>query len=93
VYNKPGFLGCLGMLTHFSHVANPESDARYLEIAYHIESVIEVVQPDLAIVDTFFSQAVDACDRLGTEYIHLSPNAWKDVALAGQGLGAFTWPL
>lgn len=81
------------MLGRLSDVANTETPSRYIEIVHNIEGIINKVKPDLAIVDSFFSQATDACERLGQEYIHLSPNAWKDNAFEGQGFGAFAWPL
>lgn len=81
------------MLSNFSTVVQPEGPARYVETAKYIENLMDDIEPDFVVVDTFLAHGSDACARTKREYVFLSPNAWKDTAMSGQELGIFSWPL
>ncbi|KAK9252730.1 putative udp-glucoronosyl and udp-glucosyl transferase family protein [Lipomyces tetrasporus] len=62
----------------------PWTGAEYIEIANNIRAIVEEVQPDLAVIDTFYSPAVDAVEAaMGNgSHVMLSPNDLKDLLAA-----------
>ena len=66
--------------------------SRLQTIVDSVAATIESVDPHLIIIDSLFSQAVDACELLGRPYHILSPLLASIVCLQNHSLAALRYP-
>jgi hypothetical protein len=71
---------------------HPEKPSETVPIIRDVEHVIEAVDPDLIVLDVAFDYGADAVQRLRRNFVYLSPNTLKDLAMGAQGAGLFKIP-
>lgn len=90
--HAPTFLGVLKAISVVPQICSPNSASAYVANARAIEAVLDSVKPDFIVADPLLAEVADAAFKLGLPSMILSPNAWKDNAMAEQKLGVFSWP-
>ncbi|WWC92123.1 uncharacterized protein L201_007077 [Kwoniella dendrophila CBS 6074] len=89
-----GLYGSIKLALNFTSIFHSEKPEEYVQYAKNVESLLIELEPDFIICDTIFECGRDAILKLGLnkKCIYLSPNTFKDLAPAQQGLGVFNWP-
>jgi hypothetical protein len=66
----------------------------YIQGYLSAKKIIEEVEPDVVVVEKLCAQAMDACKKLGRNFVLLSPVTFKETLVAVQpwGYGLWGWP-
>ncbi|EJP67803.1 UDP-glucoronosyl and UDP-glucosyl transferase, putative [Beauveria bassiana ARSEF 2860] len=74
-----------------TRIACPWTAEELCSLVKEIEKIIENVDPDLTVVDNLFTPAVTICYKLKPQWMVLSPNTYKEFALAKQPNQQYYW--
>lgn len=74
-----------------TRIACPWTAEELCSLVKEIEKIIENVNPDLTVVDNLFTPAVTICYKLKPQWMVLSPNTYKEFALAKQPNQQYYW--
>ncbi len=74
-----------------TRIACPWTTEELCSLVKEIEKVIENYAPDLTVVDNLFTPAVTICYKLKPRWMVLSPNTYKEFALAKQPNRQYYW--
>lgn len=92
ITGAPGFFGALSAIRNVMGIIHPETPEDYVKTVQSLEALIDELKPTLAVVDSFLDPARDAVISKCLPHVLLNPNTLKEMALADQGLCAFTFP-
>lgn len=92
ITGAPGFFGALRAIRNVMGIIHPETPEDYVKTVQSLEALIDELKPTLAVVDSFLDPARDAVISKSLPHVLLNPNTLKEMALADQGLRAFTFP-
>ncbi|ATY63705.1 UDP-glucoronosyl and UDP-glucosyl [Cordyceps militaris] len=74
-----------------TRIACPWTSEELCGLVKEIEKVMGDLQPDLIVVDNLFTPAVTICYKLKPNWMVLSPNTYKEFALAKQPDQQYYW--
>ena len=86
-----GFNGALHSYKALPQLLAGWTGAEYVETAESSIEIIRIVKPCIAVIDSFFNQAIVACDKISQKYMILSPNSLKDIITVKQPKAAMFW--
>ncbi|KAJ3488220.1 hypothetical protein NLG97_g6239 [Lecanicillium saksenae] len=74
-----------------TRIACPWTTEELCGLVKDIEKVIQDLSPDITLVDNLFTPAVTICYKLKPKWMVLSPNTYKEFALAHQPNQQYYW--
>ncbi|OAA48786.1 3-hydroxyacid dehydrogenase/reductase [Cordyceps fumosorosea ARSEF 2679] len=74
-----------------TRIACPWTSGELCNLVTEIEKIIEDLNPALTIVDNLFTPAVTVCYKVKPHWMVLSPNTYKEFALANQPNQQYYW--
>ncbi|KID89640.1 UDP-glucoronosyl and UDP-glucosyl transferase family protein [Metarhizium guizhouense ARSEF 977] len=74
-----------------TRIACPWTTDELCSLVTRLESIIHDVDPHLTVVDNLFTPAVTVCYKLKPKWVVLSPNTYKEFALAAQPRRQYYW--
>lgn len=74
-----------------TRIACPWTTEELCVLVKDIEKVIQDLSPDITLVDNLFTPAVTICYKLKPKWMVLSPNTYKEFALAHQPKQQYYW--
>lgn len=81
----------LGKMAKLTRISCPWTSDELCDMVQQLEKIIQELNPRLTIVDNLFTPAVTICYKLKPRWTVLSPNTYKEFALAAQPQQQYYW--
>lgn len=86
-----GVSGALEIYSKLDVLIFPWSPEEYLAAIDSCKEIIATIKPNVVVIDTIFYSAQDACELMDQNFMVISPNSIKELALSMQPFLAALW--